>query len=76
MVCGASFINLRKSETLSEVMLANVEALADNESRDFKIQCDGEFIVCRSQYASFCQDLLRNCDVFTGRIEIIDCPDL
>lgn len=29
MVCGVSFMNSQKSETLSEVALANVEALAD-----------------------------------------------
>ena len=28
MVCGTSFLNSQKSETLSEVALANVEALA------------------------------------------------
>lgn len=34
MVCGVSFLNSQKSETLSEVALANVEALAayDNAS--------------------------------------------
>ena len=29
MVCGIGFMNSQKSETLSEVALANVEALAD-----------------------------------------------
>ena len=31
MVCGTSFLNSQKSETLSEVVLANVEALADKK---------------------------------------------
>ena len=76
MVCGIGFMNSQKSETLSEVALANVEALANNGSRVVKIQCSGDYIVCRSQYESFCRDLFRNCDEFTGHIELIDCPDL
>lgn len=74
--CGLNVFNSQKSETLSEVALTNVEALADNGSRDMKIQCSGDYIVCRSQYESFCRDLFRNCDEFTGHIELIDCPDL
>ena len=76
VVCGINVFNAQKSEVLSEVALANVEALADNGSRVVKIQCSGDYIVCRSQYESFCRDLFRNCDEFTGHIELIDCPDL
>ena len=32
VVCGASFLNSQKSDALSEVALANVEALAQNEA--------------------------------------------
>ena len=32
IVCGVSFLNTQKSESLSEVALAYVEALADNGS--------------------------------------------
>ena len=76
LVCGTSFLNSQKSATMSDIALANVEALADNEGRDMKINCKGDYLVCRAQYESFCRDLLRNCDEFTGTIELIDCPDL
>lgn len=75
MVCGVSFLNTQKSETLSEVALANVEALADNGSRVAKVQCSGNFIVCNSDKASFLSDIANNCDEFTGHIEFINCPE-
>ena len=48
MVCGVSFLNTQKSETLSEVALANVEALAaDDDSTEICVKlvnCEcGEF---------------------------------
>ena len=45
MVSGVSFMNSQKSETLSEVALANVEALAaaevDGVCETYCYQCDG-----------------------------------
>lgn len=48
MVSGVCFMNSQKSETLSEVALANVEALADNKpSGDFNCWWDSkECITC------------------------------
>lgn len=47
MVCGTSFLNSQKSETLSEVALANVEALA---SVDDNWYCVGEYGICYVDY--------------------------
>ena len=39
MVCGINVLNSQKSETLSEVTLANVEALADKTSESAGLGC-------------------------------------
>ena len=49
MVCGIGFMNSQKSETLSEVALANVEALAS-----FVVNTD----ICRSFPGKDCVQLI------------------
>lgn len=48
MVCGVGFMNSQKSETLSEVALVNVEALASvNPGGDFNCWWDSDqYIKC------------------------------
>ena len=47
MVSGVCFMNSQKSETLSEVALANVEALADGKpSGDFNCWWDSSYEKC------------------------------
>ena len=43
VVCGASFLNSQKSEVLSDIALANVEALADKTP---VINCPGGRHLC------------------------------
>jgi hypothetical protein len=47
MMSGVCFMNSQKSETLSEVALANVEALA---SVDDNWYCVGEYGICYVDY--------------------------
>ena len=58
VACGLNVFNSQKSETLSEVALANVEALADvdpNINPECPNGCldDGEGCYCYHQYADY-----------------------
>lgn len=68
MVCGVSFLNTQKSETLSEVALANVEALADDEHQTI---CTGFYFVCASEFESFKEEKKKNCDVDEIEYEVL-----
>jgi len=45
LVSGINVFNAQKSEVLSDIVLANVEALADNES-DSELDCEGLLGYC------------------------------
>ena len=71
MVCGVSFLNTQKSETLSEVALANVEALASMEQQTV---CTGFYYVCSSELDSFLAEKEQNCDVDeVSYVELKEC---
>lgn len=68
MVCGINFLNTQKYETLSEVALANVEALADDE---YQTVCTGFYFVCESEFESFKEEKKKNCDVDEIEYEVL-----
>ena len=45
IVCGTSFLNSQKSETLSDIALANVEALADKNYTIVHSWADGSVYI-------------------------------
>lgn len=72
LFAGYSAYNAQNSNELSGIILANVEALALVEP-DGSTYCTGTYYVCKSQYESFCADMKRNCDIFSGTIIKEDC---
>ena len=56
MVCGINVFNAQKSETLSDVALANVEALANDENQhpEFVITCDYNPGICWAKWGNMC----------------------
>ena len=60
----------QNSNELSDVALANVEALAQSETAKYK--CKGTYYVCESN-KSFFEELRTICKTFTGKIILIDC---
>ena len=45
MACGISFLNSQKSEALSDIALANVEALADKNYTSVHSWADGSVYI-------------------------------
>lgn len=76
IVAVINVFNSQKSEVLSDVAMANVEALADYEDGTDLKECEGHIRVCEQEREKFFRDLYNNCDVFKGTIEWIDCPNL
>ena len=76
IVAVINVFNSQKSEVLSDVAMANVEALADYEDGTDLKECEGHIRVCKQEREKFFRDLYNNCDVFKGTIEWIDCPNL
>ena len=76
MVAGINVFNAQKPEVLSDIAMANVEALADYEDGTDLKECEGHIRVCEQEREKFFRDLYNNCDVFKGTIEWIDCPNL
>ena len=76
MIAGINVYNAQKTVVLSDVAMANVEALADNEGGTDVIECEGYYYICRQEAEKFYRDRYNNCDVFNGTIEWIDCPNL
>ena len=76
MVAGINVFNAQKPEVLSDIAMANVEALADYEDGTDLKECEGHIRVCKQEREKFFRDLYNNCDVFKGTIEWIDCPNL
>ena len=77
MVCGINVFNAQKSESLSEIVLANVEALAVGEGEGDEHwgcptygTCSGIYYVCQSDYDSWWDDAGRNCSA----LEVILIP--
>ena len=70
MVSGINMFSSQKSETLSEVALANVEALANGEQETI---CEGFYYVCQSELSSFLAEKDRNCDVDNVGYAVLDC---
>lgn len=68
MACGACFMNSQKSETLSEVALANVEALANAKQATV---CTGFYWVCLSELESFKAEKAKNCDIDEVEYEVL-----
>ena len=66
MVTGVNVFNAQKSEPLSDVVLANVEALAKGEGDEHWGcptcgTCSGLYYVCQSDYESWWEDAGKNC---------------
>ena len=72
MFASYSAYDAQNERELTGTVLANVEALAAVES-DGSTYCTGTFHVCKSQYDSFCDDMEKNCDTFSGTIIQEDC---
>ena len=70
MVSGKNVFNALKSELLSDVALANVEALANGEQETI---CEGFYYVCQSELSSFLAEKDRNCDVDNVGYAVLDC---
>ena len=68
MVAGINMFSSQKVETLSEVALANVEALADETQKTI---CTGFYWVCLSDLESFEADKAKNCDVDEVEYEVL-----
>ena len=60
MATGIQVFNVQKSEALSEVAMANVEALAN--ARQATV-CSGFYYVCSSELDSFLTEKAKNCDI-------------
>ena len=60
MATGIQVFNAQKTETLSEVAMANVEALAN--ARQATV-CTGFYYVCSSDLDSFLAEKAKNCDI-------------
>ena len=56
MVCGINVFNAQKSEPLSDVVMANVEALANDENQNpgFVITCDYYPGICWAKWGNMC----------------------
>ena len=63
-----------KKPVLSDIMLANVEALSSGEflCPDCMV-CTGIYHVCVSRYDAFWNDLIRNCSGFDGILHLERC---
>ena len=70
LVSGLNVFNAQKSEMLSDVALANVEALAAEEHGTI---CNGFYYVCQSELSSFLAEKERNCDVDNVGYAVLDC---
>ena len=65
MACGISFLNSQKSEALSDIALANVEALADKDYTSAHSCSDGGI---------YCSLHLNGCLVFESRTHMLFTP--
>ena len=54
MVGGVNAFNSQKTESLSDIALANVEALADGEIPEFVITCDYRPGICWAKWGTMC----------------------
>ena len=56
MICGINVFNAQKSEPMSDIALANVEALANDESQypGFVITCDYNPGICWAKWGDIC----------------------
>lgn len=54
MVGGVNAFNSLKTESLSDIALANVEALADGEIPEFVITCDYRPGICWAKWGNMC----------------------
>ena len=70
LVGGLNVFNAQKVNVLSDVTLANVEALANGEEGTI---CTGFYYVCESNLASFLEEKARNCDVDNVGYAVLDC---
>ena len=70
LVSGINVFNVQKSESLSDIALANVEALAGGEQGTI---CDGFYYVCQSELSSFLEEKDRNCDIDNVGYAVLDC---
>ena len=62
LVSGINVFNAQKSEGLSEIVSANLEALANNARWCPDCgECTGEYWVCESDYDTWWADMHRNC---------------
>ena len=69
-VSGINVFNAQKSNALSDIALANVEALAGVEQETI---CDGFYYVCQSELSSFLAEKERNCDIDNVGYAVLDC---
>ncbi|WP_455672695.1 NVEALA domain-containing protein [Phocaeicola sp.] len=73
LFAGYNVYNSQKAMEMSDLALANVEALANDGEAfcpDCK-ECTGHYYVCESDYDSFWNNMLRNCGGFSGYITFI-----
>lgn len=72
LVAGYNVYSSQKSDDMSDIALANVEALANDEAFCSSCrECTGHYYVCESNYDSFWNDMLRNCGGFSGSITFL-----
>lgn len=80
MVAGINVFNAQKPTVLSDVAMANVEALANNEDDENFFQCPdckectGTYYICESQIESFLEEARKNCSSLDIDLNVIlDC---
>ena len=70
MMSDINVFNAQKSESLSDITLANVEALVGGEQETI---CEGFYYVCQSELSSFWAEKERNCDIDNVGYAVLDC---
>jgi len=73
LVASVNVYNARQSDMeMSDLALANVEALDDNETMCPDCdECTGEYYICDSDFDDFINDMYSNCGGFSGTIHYI-----
>lgn len=80
MIAGINVFKAQQPVQLSDIAMANVEALADNEDDENFFQCPdckectGTYYICESQIESFFEEARKNCSSLDIDLNVIfDC---
>ena len=72
LVGGVNVFNAQKANNLSDIILANVEALASNARWCPDCgTCTGEFWICESDYEGWWNDMHRNCSAIDVDLNLV-----